>query len=144
LEFRPAETGDCPIATRDRIDTGISGSTAAIGPDTSRTVIGEDQVDIKEVAEKVGAKTGIDVQLAQSVLTQAFAIVGEQLAKEERVALQGFGTFLRKATKEPGKSRTFFRAWSAKVDHRKPSQGGGIKKAQRKERQGAKRNPVRN
>ena len=106
-------------------------------------------MDMNEIAQAISAKTGVDVQSTQKVLVAAFAVLGEQLTKEEKVKLEGLGTFLRKAGKEPGKSRTLFKAWSEKGDKKGKKAGAAgkeplgpkeraEKRAKRKERKRSK------
>ncbi len=91
---------------------------------------------LDELAKAVSAKSGTDSQAAHKVLEATFAVLAEQLAKENKVALQGLGTFIRKEGKEPGKSRTMFKAWSGKGKMSKEEKAA--KKAKRQARKAAK------
>jgi len=102
----------------------------------------EKNVKINEFAESVSVKSGVDPQAAEKVLDAAFAMLSEQMAKGEKIELQGLGTFVRKEAKEPGKkARTIFKPWGAKAAGAKGAKGGKGKKnkAARKQKQKARK-----
>ncbi len=92
---------------------------------------------LKELAQTVSEKSGVDPQSATKVLHAAFGILSEQLGKDEKVRLQGLGSFVRKEGKQPGKAgRTVFKPWAAKDGQEKPSKEERM--AKRKARKQAK------
>ncbi|HEY3637430.1 MAG TPA: HU family DNA-binding protein [Rhizomicrobium sp.] len=76
---------------------------------------------LEEMTQTVSEKSGVERQDVRKVLETAFAMLGEELAKGEKVELQGLGTFVRKQNNKAGKKgKMVFKSWSA--------ENAGIKK----------------
>ena len=71
-------------------------------------------MSLKEFSEAISAKTKVEPALVEKVLHAAFTDLGERMTKEERCKVPGFGTFVKKTGKEPGKSRISFKPWPSK------------------------------
>lgn len=72
-------------------------------------------MDLKELTLAVSGKSSVEPPIVQKVLETAFEILGAELAKNEKVEIQGLGTFVRRQSRKSGKEgKTLFRSWSAK------------------------------
>jgi nucleoid DNA-binding protein len=82
-------------------------------------------VKIEDLARTVSEKSGLEPLAVRNVLETAFALLAEELSKDDKVELRGLGTFVRKQSRKSGKGeKTLFRSWSA----------AGAKDKDRKER----------
>jgi nucleoid DNA-binding protein len=71
-------------------------------------------VKIEDLTRAVSEQNGAEPGDVRKILDTAFSLLGAQLSKEEKVELQGFGTFVRrKSRKSEKQTRTLFRSWSA-------------------------------
>ena len=95
---------------------------------------------IEELTEAVSAKCDVELLAIQKVLEASFVILAEELARGEKVEVQGLGTFVRKQGKAPGKKeKTLFKSWSA-TGARKGRASKNGKKRKKSTRKGKKEN----
>ncbi len=66
-------------------------------------------MNLKELVVAVSGSTGVEATSVKKVLDAAFVTISNQLATEEPIRLQGFGTFLKRPGKEGGEARVIFR-----------------------------------
>ncbi|HEY5049182.1 MAG TPA: HU family DNA-binding protein [Rhizomicrobium sp.] len=69
---------------------------------------------IEDLVKTVSGSTGVQADVTKKVIDATLETLGKQMAGEEPVKLQGFGTFMRKPGKEEGKTRVVFRSWPSK------------------------------
>ena len=69
---------------------------------------------MKELVEEVSKCSGVGPGQVRKVLDATFATVAKQMAADDAVRLQGFGTFMRREGKNGGQSRIVFRQWLTK------------------------------
>jgi nucleoid DNA-binding protein len=93
-------------------------------------------VKIDDLTQTVSDRSGVEPQAVKKILESAFAVLGEELAKEDKLELQGLGTFIRRQNRKPGaRGRTLFKSWSVKSARiKKRKAGNAKKKAKRKTR----------
>jgi nucleoid DNA-binding protein len=91
---------------------------------------------LAELTQAVNAQSSIEPQAVQKVLEAAFAILGEELTKAEKVEIQGLGTFVRKPSRKSGKeARTLFKSWVvAGTKTEQGRTGKGRKKAKKRQK----------
>jgi nucleoid DNA-binding protein len=86
-------------------------------------------MDLKELVEGVSGSTGTPPEAVRKVLDATFAAVTKQMAADEPLKLEGFGTFVRKGVKEEGKARIVFRPWLTKEQRQEQKGKHAAKKA---------------
>ncbi len=74
---------------------------------------------LAELSEVLSAKTKVEAASVKKVLTAAFAVLSEQMNKEERTQVQGLGTFIKKAGKKTGAIRISFKPPQTKAEREK-------------------------
>jgi nucleoid DNA-binding protein len=77
---------------------------------------------LEEMAQLVSKRTKVEQAAVQKVLRAALSTIKEQIEKDERTRVPGFGVFIRKPGKEPGTTRIVFKPLEKK------SEGEGTKK----------------
>jgi nucleoid DNA-binding protein len=63
----------------------------------------ERDMDIEELARAVSKESSVERSTTLRVLEATFAIIGAELAKEQKVGIPGFGTIVRKLSRKSGK-----------------------------------------
>jgi nucleoid DNA-binding protein len=86
-------------------------------------------MSLKEFSETISVKTKVEPGSVQKVLHAAFADLSERMTKEERCKVPGFGTFVKKTGKQPGKSRISFKPWPSKDERVQRKEKKQLKKA---------------
>ena len=84
---------------------------------------------MKELIETVSTKSKTESQIVKRVLTSVMDTLKDSIEKEEKVKVQGFGTFMRKTSKkDPQQSRIVFKLSTPKdpekVKERKAKKAG--------------------
>jgi nucleoid DNA-binding protein len=70
---------------------------------------------MKELIETVSTKSKVEEKLVKRVLTTAIDTLKHDISKEDKVKVQGLGTFVRRTSKkDPSKSRISFKPATAK------------------------------
>ncbi|HEX4160460.1 MAG TPA: HU family DNA-binding protein [Rhizomicrobium sp.] len=89
---------------------------------------------IEELTLTISDNSGVEPQAVRKVLEATFSLLGERLSKEEKVELQGLGTFARKQARKSNKEgKTLFTSWTATgAKSKKRKAGKGRKKAGKK------------
>ena len=89
---------------------------------------------IEELTLAISDESGVETQAVKKVLESVFALLSERLSKEEKVELQGLGTFVRKQSRKANKQgKTLFKSWSATgSENKKRKAAKGRKKAGKK------------
>jgi nucleoid DNA-binding protein len=65
---------------------------------------------MKELIETVSTKSKVEQKIVRRVLTTAIDAMKHDISKEDKVKVQGLGTFIRRALKkDPSKSRIMFK-----------------------------------
>ena len=62
-----------------------------------------------ELSEMISKQAKVEETAVRKTLKATLAYLKEQIEKEERFLVPGFGTFVRKEGKEPGQSRVMFK-----------------------------------
>lgn len=91
-------------------------------------------VKIEELALTISDKSSVEPQAVRKVLEATFAFLGDRLSKEEKVELQGLGTFVRKESRKSNRQgKMLFKSWAATgAKSKKRKAGKGRKKARKK------------
>ena len=86
-------------------------------------------MSLKDFSEAISTKTKVEANVVHKVLHAAFADLGERMTKEGRIKVPGFGTFVKKEGKEPGKSRISFKPLASKDERLQRKEKSQTKKA---------------
>jgi nucleoid DNA-binding protein len=81
---------------------------------------------LSEMAEKVSKVSGTDAVTARKVIRALFQSVAEDIGAQERTAIQGFGSFIKRKMKDGEEQRILFKpapASEAKAEKKPAARG---------------------